>query len=79
MSKIERPLFNPIRSSLILEKLGQISFVENLLPGWSFTLLYRGSRDGWKNKDFHDRCDNKGATVTVIKSSKGRISGGYTQ
>ena len=30
-------------------------------------------------KDFHDRCDNKGATVTVIKSSKGRISGGYTQ
>ena len=54
-------------------------YVESLLPGFSFTLLYRGSRDGWRPKDFHDRCDNKGATVTVIKSSKGRISGGYTQ
>ena len=46
-------------------------------------LLYRASRDGWKGMDFHSRCDNKGATITVIKRTDqsgnvlGRIFGGY--
>jgi len=46
-------------------------------------LLYRASRDGWKGRDFHSRCDNKGATITVIKRTDqsgnvlGRIFGGY--
>jgi hypothetical protein len=31
-------------------------------------LLYRASRDGWQCPNFHSRCDNKGTTVTVIKS-----------
>ena len=30
-------------------------------------LLYRGSKDGWKYKDFHDRCDGKGGTITLFK------------
>ena len=34
-------------------------------------LLYRSSRDGWKALDFHDKCDNKGTTITVIRSSDG--------
>ena len=42
------------------------------------TLLYRGSRDGWKASDFHRTCDNKGPTVCLVKSSKGRICGGFT-
>ena len=29
-------------------------------------LLYQGLRDGWKVLDFHVKCDNKGATITVI-------------
>jgi hypothetical protein len=41
-------------------------------------LLYRASRDGWRTTDFHSRCDNKGATVTVIKSTGGYVFGGYT-
>mmetsp|Transcript_16272 Transcript_16272/g.26062 ORF Transcript_16272/g.26062 Transcript_16272/m.26062 type:complete len:1119 (-) Transcript_16272:383-3739(-) len=46
-------------------------------------LLYRASRDGWKGMDFHSRCDNKGATITVIKRTDqsgnvlGKIFGGY--
>ena len=40
-------------------------------------LLYRGSRDGWKASDFHAKCDNKGATITVIRSSDGFIFGGF--
>ena len=40
-------------------------------------LLYRGSWDGWKPSDFHAKCDNKGATITVIRSSDGFIFGGF--
>ena len=41
-------------------------------------LLYRGSRDGWKASDFHAKCDNKGATITMIHSSDGFIFGGFS-
>ena len=40
-------------------------------------LLYQGSRDGWKASDFHAKCDNKGTTITVIRSSDGFIFGGF--
>ena len=39
-------------------------------------LLYRASDDGWQAQDFHSRCDNKGATLTVIKCTGGNIFGG---
>jgi len=42
------------------------------------SLLYRGSRDGFKAKNFHDCCDNKGATLTLVKGEDGRVFGGYT-
>lgn len=41
-------------------------------------LLYRGSRDGFEPCIFHSRCDDKGATVTVIRSDQGHVFGGYT-
>jgi len=41
-------------------------------------LLYRASRDGWAAANFHSCCDNKGPTVTVIKSGN-YIFGGYTE
>lgn len=42
-------------------------------------LLYSGSRDGFGSKDFHSRCDNEPATLTIIKSENGNIFGGYTE
>lgn len=44
-----------------------------------FKLLYRGSRDGFGADDFHSKCDNRPNTVTVIKTTKDYIFGGYTQ
>lgn len=42
-------------------------------------LLYRGSRDGFYSKDFHQHCDQKGATLVLCKSnSYGKVFGGYT-
>jgi hypothetical protein len=42
-------------------------------------LLFRASRDGWDSQAFHRHCDNKGATLTVIRErSQGYVFGGYT-
>jgi hypothetical protein len=61
-----------------------------LLEGWvaesnpdldtevTLSLLYRGSRDGFRAADFHAKCDDKGATVTIVKSTEGCIFGGYS-
>ena len=35
------------------------------------SLLYRASRNGWAASNFHSCCDNKGPTVTVVRSSNG--------
>ncbi|XP_022802348.1 uncharacterized protein LOC111339885 [Stylophora pistillata] len=48
------------------------------LDNVSNKLLYRASRDGWNASNFHSCCDNKGPTVTVIKSGD-YIFGGYSQ
>ena len=41
-------------------------------------LLYRMSRDGIEYSKFHNLCDNKGATITLIKLEDGNILGIYT-
>jgi hypothetical protein len=42
-----------------------------LSPTRPMVLLYRGMRDGFEEKDFHSLCDNKGATVVLVRSSDG--------
>ena len=37
----------------------------------------RGSVDGFTSEVFHKKCDNKGATLTVIKANN-RVFGGFT-
>ena len=44
-----------------------------------FDLIYRATRDGFDAKDFHSKCDNKGNTLTIIKSTNGNIFGGYSE
>ncbi|GBB93084.1 hypothetical protein RclHR1_21010002 [Rhizophagus clarus] len=45
---------------------------------YEFNLIYRATRDGWKPTDFHEKCDDKKATLIVakIKNSE-QIVGGY--
>ena len=42
-------------------------------------LLYTASLEENKNDDFHKKCDGKGATITIVESSKGKRFGGYTR
>ena len=56
------------------------------LKGWlpatglegEWYLLFRASRDGFAAQTFHSKCDNKGPTVTVVKSGA-NIFGGFTE
>ena len=42
-----------------------------------FQLLYQASVHGYKAKNFHSKCDNQPNTLTIIKSHKGNIFGGF--
>jgi hypothetical protein len=46
--------------------------------GKRFEILWRGSRDGFKAKEFHVRCDGHVNTLTVILDTNGNIFGGFT-
>ena len=63
----------------------EIEFDQKLVKDWlggknfKAELLFRKTRDGSKPKDFHERCDNKGITITFIETEKGYKFGGYTE
>ena len=42
-------------------------------------LLYSSSTDGKTGKDFKNKCNNKGATLTIVKSNNNEIFGGFTK
>ena len=45
----------------------------------SLSLLFKATRDGFRASDFHKNCDNKGATLVVVKAiGSETIFGGYT-
>jgi hypothetical protein len=50
--------------------------------GKRFVLLWRGSRDGFRARDFHGQCDGHANTLTLILDKKtfgrGNIFGGFT-
>ena len=43
-----------------------------------FKFLFRASDHQYSAKKFHQLCDNKPGTITIIKSNWGNIFGGYT-
>ena len=48
-------------------------------PNEKWTLLYRGTRDGFNSRDFHHKCDGFDRTVTIIESKQtANVFGGYT-
>jgi hypothetical protein len=49
-----------------------------LVPRIRFSLLWRGSRDGFRARDFHRCCDAQSHTLTVIRDTQGNIFGGFT-
>ncbi|EXX57222.1 hypothetical protein RirG_209140 [Rhizophagus irregularis DAOM 197198w] len=51
--------------------------VSEYIP-YNFHLLYRASRDGNMHEAFHEKCDNKGAPLVIVKiTNSNQIVGGY--
>ena len=43
-----------------------------------YTLLFKASRDGCTSTAFHNNCNNKGPTVTILYNTNDSVFGGYT-
>jgi hypothetical protein len=43
-----------------------------------YNLVYRASKDGDRAADFHSKCDKIGPNITIIKTRKGFVFGGFT-
>jgi hypothetical protein len=73
---------NKARNSIFNSK---IKINESLVKSWlnnrNFTanLLFRMSENGKDFKTFHQKCDNKGTTITFIETMDGLLFGGYTE
>jgi hypothetical protein len=66
-------IIKDVRDSVMLHE-----WLEEGRQDGDFSLLYRGSRDGQTNDAFHSKCDLQGCTLTVIKTTCGKIIGGYS-
>jgi hypothetical protein len=60
-------------SNVILTFPAILSEVRN----WTLKLLYRGSRDGFRSSNFHEKCDGENHTITFIRIEKDIFFGGY--
>ena len=71
----------PFRESTILTNVEYRKILKGWLPEFlvgEWRLLFRVSRDGFAASAFHSKCDNKGPTITVVKSGA-NIFGGFTE
>ncbi len=81
ISNLKNSLSFSFLDSLILT-FDQMNFLIKLcdFPGnTKFKLIYRATRDGFMASSFHNKCDRKLKTLTVIKSSNSFIFGGYIE
>lgn len=40
--------------------------------------IFSSEKHGWKTDDFHKLCDDKGCTLTLMRTSKQYLCGGFT-
>ena len=64
----------------MIETIKNQNFIENLFDDLKIInckLLFKASENFFSAKLFHDFCDDKGSTLILIKSKKGKCFGGY--
>ncbi len=73
---------NPFSDSAILTNDAQRKFVISLFVNEVFSAkvmrLYKATSNGFAAANFHSCCDNKGPTLTLIKTVAGHTFGGFT-
>ncbi|RIA95152.1 hypothetical protein C1645_758328 [Glomus cerebriforme] len=77
-NEIDSVLINSKHVRLICGWLINDDNISNQNIPFEFQLLVRGSRDGFGFKVFHELCDLKGPTITILRvHSSGELLGGY--
>jgi hypothetical protein len=71
---------DPFKSQILKDKQPfDLIKVCEISPKDKWTLLYRGSRDGFGAADFHSKCDAHKNTLTILKAhGTSYVFGGYT-
>ena len=76
---------NCFRNSLIIKNdIKKMNYIIKWIKGKTnkvkinFELIFTMSKNGSNSDDFHIYCDNKGPTLTLIKTKKNQIFGGFT-
>ncbi len=71
-----------ISESNIISTHSEVNVIQQWLQeagaGGGTELIYRSSRDGVSNKMFHEKCDNVGPTLVLIRTTSGGVLGGFT-
>jgi len=73
---------NPFKSEIltVLEQYFDLIKLCEFSPNDKWTLLYRGTRDGFGSNDFHSKCDDHSNTLTILKAKESEfIFGGFTK
>ena len=71
-------------SSIIKDDMKNIELIINWIKETinkekiKFKLIFKMSENGTKSEDFHKTCDNQGPTLTLVKTTKNKIFGGFT-
>ena len=60
------------------QKLEELLRIKDL-NGRKWSLLYQGSRDGFRTYNFNSHCDDKPNTLIILKSTSGNVFGGFTR
>ncbi|XP_076095598.1 interferon-induced protein 44-like [Mytilus galloprovincialis] len=61
-----------------LKKIDQLQMNKWIDGNKKYTLLYKATRDGCSAGAFHNKCNNKGPTVTILYNINNSVFGGYT-
>jgi hypothetical protein len=72
--------FRIFHGSTVLDNIQSLQINEwiGLKKTQEWKLIYKATKDGFAANNFHQKCDGKTHTVTVIKSANGNIFGNYT-
>jgi hypothetical protein len=65
-------------AELISKWIEKLEISDQMINSYDFKLIFRGSRDGFSYHKFHEICDNKPHTISIIKvKDSNEILGGY--
>ncbi|PKY34363.1 hypothetical protein RhiirB3_420833, partial [Rhizophagus irregularis] len=66
-------------TELISKWIDKLDIADKSTSSYEFKLILRGSRDGFESDIFHEICDNRSCTITIIKvEGNNQILGGYS-